>query len=147
MRVSKLATWVIAGLIGVAGASVIWPAHARAADAAGSAAPAKEVGNPDNDVCLGCHGTEGFEMPGADGKMRDLHIIKDKFGNSVHGKRLCIDCHKDITEIPHKPGVTHKVSCVTCHEALVGEGAEGGQDRDPGERETGRGGDSRSTGT
>ena len=118
MRVSKLATWVMAGLIVVAGASVIWPAQARAADAASSAAPAKESGNPDNEICLGCHGNEGFAMPGADGQMRDLHIIKDRFGNSVHGKRLCTDCHKDITEIPHKLGVTHKVSCVTCHEAL-----------------------------
>ena len=127
MRVSKLASWVIAGLIGAAGASAIWPVQARAADAATAAAPAKQVGNPDNDVCLGCHGTEGFAMPSADGKMRDLHIIKDKFGNSVHGKRLCTDCHKDITEIPHKLGVTHKVSCVTCHEALWAKAQQEGK--------------------
>ena len=96
-----------------------------------AAAPAKEVGNPDNDVCLGCHGNEGFAMPGADGKMRDLHIIKDKFGNSVHGKRLCTDCHKDITEIPHKLGVTHKVSCVTCHEALWAKAQQEGKAETP----------------
>ena len=118
MGVSRLATWIAAGIICLAGASVIWQDQAYAADSAGSAAPAKEVGNPENDICLGCHGNEGFEMPGPDGKMRDLHIIKDKFGNSVHGKRACTECHKDIVEIPHKPGVNHKVSCVTCHEAL-----------------------------
>ncbi|MGP1677240.1 MAG: cytochrome C [Burkholderiales bacterium] len=78
----------------------------------------KVVGNPENAICLGCHGNEGFAMPGADGQMRDLHVIQDRFGNSVHGKRLCTECHKDIVEIPHKTGVTHKVSCVTCHEAL-----------------------------
>ena len=57
-------------------------------------------------------------MPGANGQMRQLHVVKDRFGKSVHGKRLCVECHKDITEIPHKTGVTHKVSCVTCHEEL-----------------------------
>ncbi len=107
----------MAGVICLAGVSVIGPARAFAADAAAKA-PAKEVGNPENAICLGCHGNEGFAMPGADGQMRDLHVIQDKFGNSVHGKRLCTECHKDITEIPHKTGVTHKVSCVTCHEAL-----------------------------
>ena len=91
------------------------PARVLAADAAAKA-PAKEVGNPENEVCLGCHGNEGFAMPDAFGRVRQLHVIKDKFGNSVHGKRACTECHKDITEIPHNLGVQHKVSCVTCHE-------------------------------
>jgi len=120
MGVSKFAAWATAGLVVLAGMSAIWPGQAMAAKAteAKAEAKAKEVGNPENAVCLGCHGNEGFTMPGPDGKPRDLHIIQDKFGNSVHGKRLCTECHKDITEIPHKPGVTHKVSCVTCHEEL-----------------------------
>ena len=123
MRFSRLATIVMAGAMCLAGAAVIWQGEALAADSAGGKAaaanaPEKQVGNPDNDVCLGCHGNEGFSMPGPDGKPRDLHIIKDKFGNSVHGRRVCTECHKDITEIPHKPGVQHKVSCVTCHEEL-----------------------------
>jgi cytochrome b subunit of formate dehydrogenase len=108
----------MAGVICLAGASVIWPGQARAADAASSKAPAKEIGNPENETCLACHGNEGFAMPGADGAPRNLHVIKDRFGKSVHGKRVCTECHKDITEIPHKTGVTHKVSCVTCHEQL-----------------------------
>lgn len=131
MRVPKFAIWVMAGLIGVAGAAALWPGQAIAADSSSSAAPAKEVGNPENEICLGCHGNEGFAMPGADGKMRDLHIIKDRFGNSVHGKRLCTECHKDITEIPHKLGVTHKVSCVTCHEALWAKAQEENKTQTP----------------
>ncbi len=96
-----------------------WPGSANAASAAKSAKAAEpEVGNPENDTCLGCHGNEGFAAPGADGQTRRLHVIKNKFGKSVHGKRACVECHTDITEIPHKEGVTHKVSCVTCHEAL-----------------------------
>ncbi|MFN7087341.1 MAG: cytochrome C, partial [Burkholderiales bacterium] len=79
----------------------------------------------ENAVCLGCHGNEGFAMPGADGKMRPLHVTQDKFEKSVHGKRACVECHKDITEIPHRPGVEHKVSCVTCHRALWEAAKEG----------------------
>ena len=78
--------------------------------------PAAE--RPSNDVCLGCHGNEGFAMPGANGQQRSLHVKKDKFESSVHGKRLCVECHKDITEIPHQKGVQHRVGCVTCHQTL-----------------------------
>jgi cytochrome b subunit of formate dehydrogenase len=109
----------VAGAMCLAGAPMVWQADTHAANAAKSAKAAEpEVGNPENDTCLGCHGNEGFAAPGADGQMRQLHVIKNKFGKSVHGKRMCVECHTDITEIPHKTGVTHKVSCVTCHEAL-----------------------------
>ena len=57
-------------------------------------------------------------MPGADGKMRNLHVDKDKFGNSVHGKRDCVECHKQVTKIPHDKIDDVKVSCVQCHETL-----------------------------
>ncbi len=57
-------------------------------------------------------------MPGADGQMRDLHVIPEKFASSVHGKQLCVGCHKDITEIPHQLNGHIKVSCVQCHESL-----------------------------
>ncbi len=67
---------------------------------------------------MGCHGNASFAPPGADGKPRPLHVIGDKFGKSVHGKRECVECHADITEIPHKTGVTHKVNCVNCHDGL-----------------------------
>jgi cytochrome c551/c552/cytochrome b subunit of formate dehydrogenase len=70
------------------------------------------------DVCLSCHGNEGFSTTRADGKPRPLHVTKDRFEYSVHGKRECVECHKDITEIPHRPGVAHRVSCITCHETL-----------------------------
>jgi cytochrome b subunit of formate dehydrogenase len=109
----------MAGAMCLAGASIAWQELAHAANAATSAKAAEpEVGNAANDACLGCHGNQGFAAPGADGKTRQLHVIKDKFGKSVHGKRSCVECHTDITEIPHKTGVTHNVSCVTCHKAL-----------------------------
>src|ERR1700687_5481115 len=94
MRVSKLATWFMACAMFLAGASIVWHEDANAADTAKSVKAAEPVvGNPANDTCLGCHGNEGFAMPGADGQVRQLHVIKDKFGKSVHGKRACVECH------------------------------------------------------
>ena len=94
---------LLAGLVGLA-----------VAPAAAFAQPADKM---PNEVCLSCHGNEGFGMPGPDGKMRALHVVKDRFDQSVHGKRMCVECHKDITAVPHQKGVL-KVSCVTCHEDL-----------------------------
>jgi cytochrome b subunit of formate dehydrogenase len=86
---------------------------------AGASAGAADQAAPGfpNEACLGCHGNEGFGAPDPDGKMRPLHVLKDKFEQSVHGKRLCVECHQDITEIPHQKGV-RRVSCVSCHQQL-----------------------------
>jgi cytochrome b subunit of formate dehydrogenase len=113
MRILKLATWTMGCMICLAGAMGTW--EARAASGA-EAVPGAD--RPENAMCLACHGNEGFTMPDADGKPRPLHVMKDKFGKSVHGKQLCVECHKDITEIPHKKIGQHKVSCVQCHQDL-----------------------------
>jgi cytochrome b subunit of formate dehydrogenase len=36
----------------------------------------------------------------------------------VHGKRQCVECHKDITAIPHEKTGPLKVGCVQCHQDL-----------------------------
>ena len=125
MRAQHLATGVIASVICLAGALLLWPAENRAAEpataTAGQAADIKtEPPAPpiDNQTCLGCHGNKEFGVPGADGTMRHLYVKADKFAESVHAKRGCVECHNDIMEIPHKLGVQHKVSCVECHESL-----------------------------
>ena len=87
MRHSILAAWLVAALCAVFTAS---------------AAQAQVL---ENDTCLGCHGNEGFSVPGPDGKPRTCTWSRTSSSKSVHGKRLCVECHKDITEIPHKPGV------------------------------------------
>jgi hypothetical protein len=89
---------------------------ARAADAADAKGAGPAV--IDNAVCLSCHGNEGFAVPGANGRPRSLHVVGDKFEKSVHGKRLCVECHKDITAIPHEKTGPLKVSCVQCHQDL-----------------------------
>ena len=110
--------WLLAGIIGLSSLLAYTGEQARAAVAAPAAAPAPAPEPIISAVCLGCHGNEGFSAPGANGQPRQLHVNKDKFEHSVHGKRECVECHKDITEIPHQNIGKHKVSCVQCHEAL-----------------------------
>jgi cytochrome b subunit of formate dehydrogenase len=105
-RLPRLATWIVAAVLCSTGTPAVWEARAQQAD------------KIPNETCLGCHGNEGFAIPDASGKMRSLHIIKDKFEQSVHGKRFCVDCHKQITAVPH-PKLDHiVVSCVQCHQDL-----------------------------
>jgi len=82
---------------------------------AAAAAPAMPL---DNATCMGCHGNEGFSMPGPDNKPRPLHVVKEKFELSVHARRQCVECHQDITAIPHQKTGPIKVGCVDCHQRL-----------------------------
>jgi hypothetical protein len=67
------------------------------------AAGAQQAGEKiPNETCLGRHGDPGFSVPGPDGQPHSLFLDKDKFGQSVHGVRSCVDCHKQITEVPHE---------------------------------------------
>ena len=108
-RPAGLAALIAAGVVSLASPVA---AYAQEADPAQAAPP------PENLMCLACHGNEGFAMPGADGQMRPLHVIREKFESSVHGVQACVACHKDITAIPHGKGGNIKVSCVQCHEEL-----------------------------
>ena len=103
MRVRLLAAWLLSMVASLAG--VLLPLSESSAQIL------------ENDSCVGCHGNEGFSVPGPDGKPRNLHVVPEKFGKSVHGKRLCVECHKNITAIPHEPGTEVRVSCVECHES------------------------------
>ena len=105
--------WIAASVICLAGPQGILAADADDAGAAGQAAK-----GPDNSLCLACHGNEGFAMPDPDGQMRPLHVIRAKFESSVHGKQLCVGCHKDIAAIPHQKNGRIRVGCVQCHQDL-----------------------------
>ena len=104
----------------------------KAALGAEKAAPVPEaaVEQLPSELCLGCHGNQGFAVPGADGKPRNLHVIPEKFSNSVHGKRLCVECHKEITKVPHERIDNLKVSCVACHEKLWDQAKKEGTTRE-----------------
>ncbi|HUJ85743.1 MAG TPA: cytochrome b/b6 domain-containing protein [Burkholderiales bacterium] len=114
----RIAAWALAGAACLAGVPSLAAAADTPAAPGGAQASGQAAEQLNNETCLACHGTEGFQVPGPDGKMRDLHVDSARFGHSVHGKRMCVECHKDIQQIPHRPGVQHKVSCVECHEDL-----------------------------
>jgi predicted CXXCH cytochrome family protein len=115
MSAWRLAARVLMGVICLGAAPAIGAAPSPSAEPASSASPSPATFP--NEVCLGCHGNEGFSAPGANGKVRSLHVTKGKFEQSVHGTRQCVECHQDIKDIPHGKAV-RKVSCVGCHEQL-----------------------------
>ncbi len=93
-------------------------ARAAADEGVSAAAPgAQAAPKIPAEMCLACHGTEGFAVPRPDGTMRSLFVNKDRFEHSVHGGRQCVDCHTNITQVPHPPTQV-QVSCVNCHESL-----------------------------
>jgi len=73
---------------------------------------------PANATCLACHRIESLSSPMPNGEKRQLYVSPDDFEQSVHGKRSCVECHKDVTNIPHRKGIDRKVGCVQCHENL-----------------------------
>lgn len=117
----------LALVLGFVGLLAAGAAHAQSGQELQQAKP-PAAAEPDNALCLGCHGNEGFEMPGADGQVRSLHVAPEKFAASVHGPRQCVDCHKDFAEIPHPESALRKDAassnawrlgipdtCGTCH--------------------------------
>jgi cytochrome b subunit of formate dehydrogenase len=119
MRAHNLSAAILTGLILLAG---MWGGCVEAALIQGDfgSPDATEGGgqNPENAACLGCHGIEGFAFPSGDGEMRQLHVSSENFGQSVHGMRSCVECHKDISQIPHRNSIERKVDCITCHKSV-----------------------------
>ncbi|MDE2184479.1 MAG: cytochrome b/b6 domain-containing protein [Alphaproteobacteria bacterium] len=110
VRLTASVAVVAAGILSAA--ILAQPSNAQTASAVGQPqAPAKIPA----EVCLACHGISGFSAPGADGKPRSLYVNPDKFKGSVHGARQCVECHTNITAVPHQP-IEIKVDCVGCHE-------------------------------
>jgi cytochrome b subunit of formate dehydrogenase/5-methylcytosine-specific restriction endonuclease McrA len=126
MRVFRHLVWVVAIVAGTAlGSGVVAaqqpPATDQPAATQQPAAADQPAATPTPipaETCLGCHGYEGFGVPDDKGGTRDLHIDKDKFLQSVHGVRNCVDCHQQITEVPHQKIDRIQVSCVACHTNL-----------------------------
>ena len=56
-----------------------------------------------------------------------LAIPPDKFGQGVHARMRCVDCHTDITDnqAPHKKAGAKAVGCAECHERLWTEAQQG----------------------
>ncbi len=132
MRVPKSPVWIFSSVLLLAGAPGDWVAEAKAqvAPRGNSAAAEGATQNPDNELCLGCHGDDEFAVSIGDGRIRSLHIDPEKFAQSVHGIRSCVECHKDIVEVPHRPNVDRKVGCVRCHRSKWEAAQKAGKTRE-----------------
>ncbi|MBI5376203.1 MAG: hypothetical protein HZA77_12255 [Candidatus Schekmanbacteria bacterium] len=77
--------------------------------------PATVHADEENSKCFVCHGKVGFANPLKTGKVISLYINFKEFSETVHGKKLCTDCHTDVKQIPHR-NVIGKVNCANqCH--------------------------------
>src|SRR3989304_6106089 len=72
--------------------------------------------------CTLCHGKPEFRKILVDGKIRDLFATGDSLKGSVHEKKTCVDCHFDVSEIPHRQR-PKRVVCTHCHYKGNAEGA------------------------
>lgn len=72
-----------------------------------------------NNECLECHGERGFAKT-IKGEKVSLFVDKAALEGSVHKSSLCVDCHTDVKEIPHKETLS-QVQCKRCHgqEAII----------------------------
>lgn len=67
--------------------------------------------------CLICHGKRDIEK-----KAQKLFIDEELIKKSVHKDKNCVDCHFDVTEIPHTEP-PQKIKCQHCHYKGNPEGA------------------------
>src|SRR3990170_8890114 len=72
--------------------------------------------------CTLCHGKPEFRKILVDGQIRDLLATEETLKGSVHEKKTCVDCHFDVSEIPHRAR-PRRVNCTHCHYKGNAEGA------------------------
>lgn len=117
VRLWRAAALLVLAILAVGAMSRPGPARAADTDASTGQPASLTAGKIPSETCLSCHGTKGFAVEGPDGKTRALFVDREKFKSSVHGGRQCVDCHTNITSVPHPP-IQIRVDCVSCHENL-----------------------------
>jgi cytochrome b subunit of formate dehydrogenase len=132
--------WIVAVALALAAATGVGLSAARAqgvtpvAPSTSPAAPGQPAAAPTpateqdkpppltNETCFGCHGVEGLLPTDRTQRGGTPGLMTDRFVGSVHGNLKCVDCHQNITKIPHAK-TTVQVGCVECHRTLY-EGAK-----------------------
>ena len=67
-----------------------------------------------NRVCLDCHASTGLTRREPTGRVIRLFVDETTLATSAHAQVTCVDCHQDLTAIPHGPRV-QPVDCGRCH--------------------------------
>jgi len=84
-----------------------------------------QSGNPENEMCLGCHTSPGQVLTFSNGDAITISMDANAFNSSVHGDKSCVSCHPNASQVPH-PAVTvqsHQAFttqfdqiCASCHQ-------------------------------
>lgn len=71
--------------------------------------------NAEDDLnCVLCHKYRGLSRIDEQGNFRLFYINEAMFEKGPHAKVMCVNCHTDINQLPHKPA--KKVDCtIECH--------------------------------
>jgi hypothetical protein len=70
--------------------------------------------DPNARCLLECHGKSDFKREVAPGQFKSLYVDYEQFKTSVHKDKLCVDCHTDVTAIPHQRR-PEQIHCLQCH--------------------------------
>ncbi len=70
--------------------------------------------DPNARCLLECHGKPDFKREVAPGQFKSLYVDYEQFKASVHKEKLCVDCHTDVTVIPHQRR-PEQIHCLQCH--------------------------------
>lgn len=70
---------------------------------------------PSNEDCFACHSDRDLSKTDSEGRQISLFVDEGVFRGSVHGKLLCVLCHSDISQVPHREGGLNRVDCGKCH--------------------------------
>ncbi|HFD12196.1 MAG TPA: hypothetical protein ENJ32_06985 [Crenotrichaceae bacterium] len=81
-----------------------------------------EPRKPDPDGCLTCHSLPGLHWIDEDGMWRVASIDKSHYFSSLHGSVPCRDCHRKITDYPHKVENGYVDCSESCHVEEPSEG-------------------------
>ncbi len=68
-----------------------------------------------SDDCMECHSDPELTKTDETGAEISLFIDETKFAESTHGELECLDCHADISSLPHDEKL-EKPNCATCHD-------------------------------
>ncbi|MCH9697327.1 MAG: hypothetical protein K0U68_04410 [Gammaproteobacteria bacterium] len=81
-----------------------------------------EPRKPDPDGCLTCHSLPGLQWIDEQGMWRVATINQDHYYSSLHGSVPCRDCHRKITDYPHKVENGYVDCSESCHVEEPSEG-------------------------
>jgi len=76
--------------------------------------PAPQGAALTDDVCLACHADRALKKTEPTGRVLSLFVDRSALGASVHAQLNCVDCHQDVTALPHAKGL-EPVDCGRCH--------------------------------